>query len=82
MYFLHPGKPLVFLNGENYKFQTLFEVIFTNILCNQVRKDSPQAPKTAIKAIVKLGNNVFFSLDPNLMLTLCGYNVFHQEPVP
>ena len=47
-----------------------------------MRKDSPQAPKTAIKAIVKLGNSVFFSLDLNLWLTLCGYNVFHQEPVP
>ena len=47
-----------------------------------MRKDSPQVPKTALKAIVKLGNNVFFSLDLNLWLTLCGYNVFHQEPVP
>jgi len=47
-----------------------------------VRKDSLQAPKTAIKATVKLGNNVFFSLELNLVLTLCGYNVFHQEPVP
>ena len=31
---------------------------------------------------MKLGNNVFFSLELNLLLTLCGYNVFHQEPVP
>ena len=38
--------------------------------------------KTAIRATVKLGNNVFFSLELNLLLTLRGYNVFHQEPVP
>lgn len=48
-----------------------------------MRKDSLQAPKTAIKATVKLGSNVFFSLELNyLLLPLRGYNVFHQEPVP